>query len=160
MGEIERILSGEEDGEREGLTDEDAVPEQEGEPVTRPGDLWVMGPHRLLCGDSTVLADVERALGGVLADLCVTDLPYNVAYEGKGSTRENRTRIKNDKLSEEAFAAFVHDACVPIVAVTKVYIAMSPSQLHTLRVAFEKAGSHWSTFIVWAKNTFTLDRSD
>jgi DNA modification methylase len=160
-GEIERMLSGDEE-DAEGLTDEDAVPEPEDEPVTKPGDLWIMGEHRLLCGDATVLADVERALGGVLADMCVTDFPYNVAYEGKGSTRENRTRIKNDKMSEEAFAAFVYDACVPIVTVTKgaIYIAMSSSQLHTLRAAFEKAGGHWSTFVIWAKNTFTLGRSD
>lgn len=161
-GEIERMLSGGDDAEEEGLTDEDAVPAPEDEPVTKPGDLWIMGPHRLLCGDATVLADVERALGGVLADMAFVDPPYRVAYEGKGSTKENRKRIKNDDLGAAEFERFLTDALTGILAVTKgaVYVAMSSSELHTLRRAFEAAGGHWSTFIVWAKNTFTLGRSD
>ncbi|MBW7950795.1 MAG: DNA modification methylase [Pseudorhodoplanes sp.] len=161
-GEIDRLLAGAEGDENTGLTDEDAVPDVEEKAVTRPGELWVMGNHRLFCGDATKLADVERALGGALADLCVTDFPYNVAYEGKGSTRENRTAIRNDKMSEGAFAIFLHEACAPILSVTKgaIYIAMSSAQLHTLRAAFEAAGGHWSTFIIWAKDHFTLGRSD
>ena len=161
-GEIERILSGEEDEEREGLTDEDAVPEPEDEAVTRPGDLWIMGPHRLLCGDATRLDDIERALGGVLADMTFVDPPYRVAYEGKGATKENRKRIANDDLGAAEFERFLGDAMAGILAVTKgaVYVAMSSSELHTLRRSFEAAGGHWSTFIVWAKNTFTLGRSD
>jgi DNA modification methylase len=161
-GEIERMLSGGDDAEEEGLTDEDAVPEPEDEPVTKPGDLWIMGEHRLLCGDATVLADVERCLGGVLADMTFVDPPYRVAYEGKGSTKENRKRIKNDDLGVAEFERFLTDAMAGILAVTKgaIYVAMSSSELHTLRQAFEAAGGHWSTFIVWAKNQFTLGRSD
>ena len=161
-GEIERMLSGGDDDDAEGLTDEDAVPEPEETPITKLGDLWVMGPHRLLCGDAAVLSDVERCLGGVLADMTFVDPPYRVAYEGKGSTKENRKRIKNDDLGAAEFERFLTDALTSILAVTKgaVYVAMSSSELHTLRRAFEAAGGHWSTFIVWAKNTFTLGRSD
>jgi len=162
-GEIERILNGgEEADENAGLTDEDEIPEPEDQPVTKPGDLWLLGPHRVLCGDATSLADVERALGGVLADMTFVDPPYRVAYEGKGSTKENRKKIRNDDLGAAEFERFLTDAMAGILAVTKggVYVAMSSSELHTLRRAFEAAGGHWSTFIVWAKNTFTLGRSD
>lgn len=160
-GEIERMLSGDEE-DSGGLTDEDAVPAPEDEPVTKPGDLWIMGQHRLLCGDATVLADVERCLGDVLADMTFVDPPYRVAYEGKGSTKENRKRIENDDLGVAEFERFLTDAMAGILAVTKgaVYVAMSSSEIHTLRRAFENAGGHWSTFVVWAKNQFTLGRSD
>jgi len=67
----------------EGLTDEDAVPEAGAEPITKPGDIWVCGDHRLICGDATMLHDVEKLMGGALADMVFTDPPYNVAYVGK-----------------------------------------------------------------------------
>jgi ParB-like chromosome segregation protein Spo0J len=160
--EIERMLAGGETDEDEGLTEEDTVPAPGDEPVTKPGDLWILGPHRLLCGDATVLTDVERALGGVLADMTFVDPPYRVAYEGKGTTKENRKRIRNDDLPSADFERFLTDAMGGILAVTKgpVYVAMSSSEIHMLRRAFEAAGGHWSTFIVWAKSTFTLGRSD
>jgi DNA modification methylase len=160
--EIERLLAGGDAEQQTGLTDEDAVPEAEDDPVTRLGDLWLLGDHRVLCGDATNLADVERALGGVLADMTFVDPPYRVAYEGKGSTKANRRRISNDDLSAAAFEEFLTKACSNLLAVTKgaVYIAMSSSELHTLRAAFTKAGGHWSTFIIWAKDQFTLGRSD
>ena len=75
------------DDESDGLTDEDAVPELSAEPVTKPGDVYVLGNHRLLCGDSTVLANVEKLLDGALADMVFTDPPYNVNY---GATRSRR----------------------------------------------------------------------
>ncbi|HSF96402.1 MAG TPA: site-specific DNA-methyltransferase, partial [Thermohalobaculum sp.] len=70
-------------------------------------------------------------------------------------------RIRNDNLGD-AFAAFLYDACVNILTVTKgaVYVCMSSSELHTLQKAFAEAGGHWSTFVIWAKNTFTLGRAD
>ena len=75
------------DKDSAGLTDEDAVPEAPAEPVTKPGDVYVLGNHRLLCGDSTVLANVEKVLDGALADMVFTDPPYNVNY---GATRSRR----------------------------------------------------------------------
>ena len=156
--EIDRLLNA--DIEPAGNTDDDDVPETPEEPISKPGDLWLLGNHRLLCGDATVLGDVERVLDGGLADLTFCDPPYNVDYAG-GASRKTDRRIENDNLGN-AFEAFLYDACVNIVSVTKggIYICMSSSELHTLQKAFVEAGGHWSTFIIWAKNRFTLGRSD
>ncbi|SMO64686.1 DNA modification methylase [Thalassovita litoralis] len=146
-----------------GLTDPDDVPEVPDAPVTRPGDVWVMGKHRLLCGDSTVATDVAKVLGDVKADLCFCDPPYNVDYAGGvGAEKAGKgRRIKNDALGD-AFGQFLYDACVLINAHTDgaVYICMSSSELQTLQSAFKSAGGHWSTFIIWAKDRFTLGRAD
>jgi DNA modification methylase len=141
-----------------GLTDEDAVPEEPGPAVTKPGDLWILGAHRLLCGDATRMADVEKVLGGDLADMTFTDSPYNVDYEGKTA---RKLKIGNDALGDR-FYEFLHQACTNILAVTKgaIYMCMSSSELHTLYQAFTDAGGHWSTFVIWAKHHFTLGRSD
>ncbi|MBK5946394.1 DNA methylase N-4 [Rhodobacter veldkampii DSM 11550] len=146
-----------------GLTDPDDVPEVPEAPVTRPGDVWVMGKHRLLCGDSTVSTDVQKVLGDVKADLCFCDPPYNVDYAGGvGAEKAGKgRRIKNDALGD-GFGQFLYDACVLINAHTDgaVYICMSSSELQTLQAAFKSAGGHWSTFIIWAKDRFTLGRAD
>jgi DNA modification methylase len=117
----------------------------------------------VLCGDATVLGDVERVLGGQLADLTFTDPPYNVNYgsSAKDKLRGNKRNILNDNLGS-GFEAFLHDACGNILAVTKgaCYVCMSSSELHTLQTAFTAAGGKWSTFVIWAKHTFTLGRAD
>ncbi len=84
--------------ETEGNTDDNAVPEAPTEPETKPGDIYVLGNHRLLCGDSTVLANVEKVLDGALADMVFTDPPYNVDYgnTAKDKLRGNDRRIMND----------------------------------------------------------------
>jgi DNA modification methylase len=117
-----------------------------------------MGEHRLLCGDATRAEDLQRVLSGGLADMAFTDPPYNVAYEGKTA---QRMTIANDALGD-TFAAFLEAACRGILTCTKgaVYICMSSSELGTLKNAFEAAGGHWSTFVIWSKNAFTLGRSD
>jgi DNA modification methylase len=161
--ELETILAGGEET-TEGLTDEDAVPEPQVVVVTVPGDAWMLGEHRLLCGDSTQLDVVEKVLAGGLADMVWSDLPYNVNY---GATMKDKLRgkthrkILNDNLGED-FEQFLRDACANILAVNKgaIYICMSSSELHTLERAFREAGGHWSTFIIWAKNTFTMGRAD
>jgi DNA modification methylase len=146
-----------------GLTDPDDVPEVPEAPVTRPGDVWLLGKHRLLCGDSTVATDVQKVLGDVKADLCFCDPPYNVDYAGGvGAEKAGKgRRIKNDALGE-GFGQFLYDACVLINSHTDgaVYICMSSSELQTLQSAFKSAGGHWSTFIIWAKDRFTLGRAD
>ena len=77
--EVERLLAL---ADAEAVSDEadDEVPEPPEDPVSRPGDIWILGNHRLLCGDATLLADIERVLTGQLADMCFTDSPYNVDY--------------------------------------------------------------------------------
>ena len=146
-----------------GLTDPDEVPEPPVDPVSRPGDLWICGEHRVLCGDATVLGDVEKVLGGELADMTFCDPPYNVNYanSAKDKLRGKNRAILNDALGE-SFGAFLYDASVNILTVTKgaVYVCMSSSELDTLQKAFREAGGKWSTFVIWAKNTFTLGRAD
>ncbi|MGA2721550.1 MAG: site-specific DNA-methyltransferase [Bryobacteraceae bacterium] len=147
----------------EGGTDEDAVPETPETAVTVPGDVWVLGEHRLLCGDSTQIEAVEKVLARGLADMVFTDPPYNVNYGAtmKDKLRGKKRKIANDNLGA-GFDQFLRDACANMLAMTKgaIYICMSSSELHTLHRAFTEAGGHWSTFVIWAKNTFTMGRSD
>ena len=153
-----------------GHADDASVEAEEGElpeapviPTSRPGDLWILGEHRLLCGDATVLSDVERLMNGQLADMAVTDPPYNVDYANAAKNKiiSKDRRILNDALGE-GFHQFLYDTCVNLLMVTKgaCYVCMSSSELHTLQKAFTDAGGKWSTFIIWAKNTFTLGRAD
>jgi DNA modification methylase len=159
-GELERLLAGD---SRTGLTDDDEAPALPEQAATKPGDVWVLGAHRVLCGDATVPGDMERVLDGRLADMTFTDPPYNVSYgsSAKDKLRGNKRKLLNDDLGT-GFEAFLHDACVNILSVTKgaVYMCMSSSELHTLQRAFAAAGGKWSTFVIWAKHAFTLGRSD
>ena len=160
--ELEDLLR-EPEQEAAGHTDEDAAPEPPETAVTVAGDVWLLGEHRLLCGDSTQLEAVEKVLAGGLADMVFTDPPYNVNYGAttKDKLRGKKRKIANDDLGD-GFEQFLRDACVNMLAVTKgaVYICMSSSELHTLQKAFAAGGGHWSTFVIWAKNTFTMGRSD
>jgi DNA modification methylase len=157
--EIDRLLA--EPGEELGAADE--APDPPADPISRPGDLWMCGQHKVLCGDATVLADIEAVLAGELADLCFTDPPYNVNYANSADQKKRAKNrpILNDALGQQ-FGELLYDACVNILTVTKgaVYICMSSSELDVLQKAFRAAGGHWSTFVIWAKNTFTLGRSD
>jgi DNA modification methylase len=158
--EIDRFLANAE-ADRVGLTDDDDVPELD-QAVSTAGELWILGDHRVLCGDATVAASFERVLGGVPADLAVTDPPYNVDYRGgPASQGGGRKRILNDDLGL-GFEQFLYEACRKMLEVTKgaLYICMSSSEIDTLKKAFTEAGGHWSTFVIWAKNTFTLGRAD
>jgi DNA modification methylase len=159
-GELERLLGGE---SRTGLTEDDEAPALPEQAITQPGDLWVLGEQRLLCGDATVLADVQRVLEGRLADMTFTDPPYNVDYgsSAKDRLRGNQRKILNDDLGS-GFEQFLQDACANVLTVTRgaVYVCMSSSELDTLQRAFRAAGGRWSTFVIWAKNTFTLGRAD
>ena len=141
----------------------DEAPEPPANPVSRPGDVWICGEHRVICGDATVLGDVETVLDGELADMTFCDPPYNVNYanSAKDKQRGKDRAILNDALGE-SFGAFLYDASVNILTATKgaVYICMSSSELDTLQKAFREAGGKWSTFVIWAKNTFTLGRAD
>jgi DNA modification methylase len=160
--ELEIILADPE-ATNEGLTDEDAVPETPESAVTVPGDVWILGEHRLLCGDATQMEAVEKVLAGGLADMVFCDPPYNVNYGAtmKDTLRGTHRPIANDNLGSD-FERFLRDACVNMLAVCKggLYICMSSSEIHTLQRVFREAGGHWSTFVVWAKNTFTMGRSD
>ena len=147
----------------EGLTDDDAVPEVTDDPMSQPGDVWLLGEHRVLCGDATDPVALETLMGSDLADMAFTDPPYNVNYANTAKDKQRGTHrpILNDNLGE-GFAGFLSAACANLLNYSKgaVYIAMSSSELDTLQLAFRGAGGKWSTFIIWAKNTFTLGRAD
>jgi DNA modification methylase len=160
--EWEALIAGEAQT-KDGLTDDDAVPEVSENPISKPGDLWILGEHKLLCGDATKPDDYKMLLGDELVDMTFTDPPYNVNYANTAKEKflgKNRP-IMNDNLGE-GFGSFLFDACDNILTRTKgaIYIAMSSSELDTLQAAFRAAGGKWSTFIIWAKNTFTLGRAD
>lgn len=158
--ELDEILGVDDES---GETDEDQVPEVEDEPVSQAGDCWVLGNHRVVCGDSTSKDDLSALMQGELADMAFTDPPYNVDYgnNAKDKMRGKDRRILNDNLGDD-FQSFLKLALENLLQVTKgaCYVAMSSSELDTLQKAFRDAGGKWSTFIVWAKNTFTLGRSD
>ena len=160
--EWEALIAGEE-STKDGLTDDDAVPEVTENPISKTGDIWILGQHKLLCGDATKSDDYKVLLGEELVDMTFTDPPYNVNYANTAKEKllgKNRP-IMNDNLGE-GFGSFLFDACDNILTHTKgaIYIAMSSSELDTLQAAFRAAGGKWSTFIIWAKNTFTLGRAD
>lgn len=110
--ELSKLLPDKTDGN----TDQDEVPEVPADPITKPGDVWLMGKHRLLCGDSTSVDDMEKLTSGQLVDMWLTDPPYNVAYEG--GTKDKLT-IQNDNMGDEQFRAFLRDAYVTADTVMK-----------------------------------------
>jgi DNA modification methylase len=142
----------------DGLADPDALPSDQEQVVTVLGDVWALGQQRLLSGDATQMADIEKVLAGGLADMVFSDPPYNIAYEGKTA---KKLTIGNDALGEK-FYDFLRESSADMLAVTKgaIYMCMSSSEWHTLFRAFSDAGGHWSTFVICAKPHFTLGRSD
>lgn len=144
-----------------GLTDDDDAPEVAEVAISRPGDVWVLGSHRLMCGDSTSVADVERLMDGYKADLIVTDPPYNVAYEG--GTAEKLT-IQNDSMSGEAFFQFLLAAYGAMFAVAKdgagLYVFHADSEGVNFRKAMTDAGFKLAQCCVWVKQSLVLGRQD
>jgi DNA modification methylase len=159
---LAEIMAGEETTV-DGQTDDDAVPEVSVTPISRPGDVWELGNHRLVCGDATDPKSYELLMADAKADMIVTDPPYNVDYanSAKDKMRGKDRPILNDNLGD-GFYDFLLAAMTPMLSRCSgaVYVAMSSSELDTLQSAFRAAGGKWSTFIIWAKNTFTLGRAD
>ena len=127
----------------------------------QPGDLYLIDGHRLLCGDSTSLSNVERLAGGERVDLLLTDPPYNVDYTG--GTAEKLT-IQNDKKTDKDFRAFLTDAFVAVDSVLKpggvFYIWHADSEGLNFRLAANSAGWGIRQCLVWVKNTFVVGRQD
>ena len=138
-----------------GLTDEDAVPDAPDRPVSIGGDLWVLGRHRVLCGNATDLEAVRRLVGGEHADLVFTDPPYNVDYEGY---TEDRLKIKGDRMSDADFKQFLESAFHSYRNVVKpgasLYVCHASSVQREFQNALEAAGFEMRCQIIWAKNTF------
>ena len=138
-----------------GLTDEDAVPELSEAPISLPGDLWILGDHRLLVDDATDPNAVAKLLADRPADLVFTDPPYNVDYEGY---TEQRLKIKGDRMSDAAFREFLKGAFRSYRTIVKpgasMYVCHSSSWQREFQNALEAAGFEVRCQIIWAKNTF------
>ncbi|PZT87851.1 MAG: DNA modification methylase [Acinetobacter sp.] len=131
------------------------------EPKTKEGDVWILGKHRLMCGDSCNQTDMEKLVGGDLVDMWLTDPPYNVAYEGK--TKDALT-IKNDKMDNDSFRVFLRDAYVTADTVMKsgavFYIWHADSEGYNFRGAAFDAGWKVRQCLIWNKNSIVLGRQD
>lgn len=145
----------------EGLTDPDDVPEPPAEPVSKPGDVWVLGNHRLMCGDSTSIDAVEKLMDGDRADQLITDPPYNVAYQGK--TKDALT-IQNDSMGDDQFRQFLRDAFTAADAVMKpgavFYIWHADLEGYNFRGACKDMGWQVRQCLVWAKDSMVMGRQD
>jgi DNA modification methylase len=156
--ELDRLLAGL-DGEKGGNEDEDVVPEPPETPISRPGDLWILGRHRLLCGDATRASDVARLLGDVRPHLMVTDPPYGVDYDPSwrneaGVSATTRTgRVSNDDRADwrEAWALFPGDVA---------YVWHAGVHARTVAESLDASGFPIRSQIIWSKSRFVLGRGD
>jgi DNA modification methylase len=138
--------------------DPDDAPDLPEEPKTKPGDVYVLGPHRLVCGDSTDINSLNRLMRGELADCCWTDPPYNVAYETKAG------KIANDDLNDAEFRDFLSGAFGCAFASMKtgasIYVAHADTEGLNFRATFTAAGFKLSGCLIWSKDSLVLGRSD
>jgi DNA modification methylase len=138
-----------------GLTDEDAVPDVPERPVSVAGDLWLLGDHRVLCGDATDVKAVRKLVAGEQADLVFTDPPYNVDYEGYTA---DKLTIKGDKMKPAEFDKFLRGTFASYRAVVKqgasMYVCHASSVQREFQNALEASGFEVRCQIIWAKNTF------
>lgn len=153
--EIDTLL-----GKTGGRTDPDDIPPTPEIPTSREGDIWIMGDHLVMCGDSTNAASFAELMGDDLADMVFTDPPYNVDYQGKAGS------IKNDKLSPEKFSNLLAGAFSCLYKFLRpgggIYVAHADAgQIGvTFRQTFLAAGFKLASCLVWLKNQFILGRAD
>ena len=171
-----QALSGFDDVELDDLLGEkaakkgDALPEASETVVSQRGDVWMLGAHRVMCGDSTSAADMAVLMDGQAASLIVTDPPYNVAYEAKvdsqntQSVRRAVSRIENDSMEDAAFRAFLRDAFLCMHGAAKpgapCYVFHADTEGVNFREAFQEAGFYLSQVLVWVKSSLVMGRSD
>lgn len=129
----------------EGLTDEDDVPDVPETPVTVEGDIWVLGNHRLMCGDSTSIDAVDKLMDGARADMVFTDPPYNIDYQG---VSDKRDKIANDKMADVDFVEFLKDS---IMGCETMYVCCSWQYAHLFREALEGIARAPKAMIIWDK---------
>ena len=158
--EISELIAEFEAGAEQPKANDDAVPPIQEAYTSVRGDVWVLGRHRLMCGDSTSIDDVKTLMAGVGVDMVFTDPPYNVDYQGSAGS------IKNDNMSNSAFHQFLRDAFVAAYAVMEdgapIYVSHADGgeMGEAFRTAFVAAGFKLAACLIWKKNMFTLGRSD
>jgi DNA modification methylase len=133
----------------------DEIPEK---PFSQPGDIYELGPHRLMCGDSTDSKQVATLLDGHEVDMIFTDPPYNVDYEGTAG------KIKNDKMEDDSFYLFLYEAFQNMFEHTKpggaIYVCHADTEGLNFRNAFKNAGYKLAECLIWVKNALVLGRQD
>ncbi|OPX88615.1 MAG: DNA adenine methyltransferase YhdJ [Pelotomaculum sp. PtaB.Bin104] len=146
---------------REDNFDADAEVAKITNPITQRRDVWELGKHRLMCGDSTLASDLEKLMSGQQADLVLTDPPYNVDYEG---ATKDKLKIQNDKMQDEKFLQFLTDAFILMNKHSKkgapIYVFHTDSEGYNFRNAFKQAGYLLRQCLVWVKNSLVLGRQD
>jgi len=144
-----------------GLTSDDAVPDAPKQPVTVKGDVWNLGNHRLMCGDSTSVADLETLCENQLVDMWLTDPPYNVAYVGK---TKDALVIQNDEMGDQDFRQFLVDAYSAADTVMKkgavFYIWHADSEGYNFRGAAHDIGWQIRQCLIWRKQSMVMGRQD
>lgn len=149
--------------------DVDKAVEEIKTPISKKGDIWILGNHRLMCGDSTSAEDVNNLINGATMDLCITDPPYNVNYgsineSGYGKQRENGNKILNDNMDDESFYLFLKAFYTQMIRVLKpggaYYIFHADTEGYNFRKALIDAGGQVKQNLIWVKNTFVLGRQD
>ena len=145
----------------EGLVDEDQVPPEPETPVTVLGDIWQLGRHRVMCGDSTSIDAVDELMGGHLADMWLTDPPYNVDYTGR---TKDALKIENDKMDDNSFRQFLRDAYSAADANMKegavFYIWHADLEGYNFRGAAADIGWQVRQCLIWSKNSMVMGRQD
>ena len=145
----------------EDAVDDDFDESEVKESICKPGDLWILGEHRLLCGDSTKPDDISRLMDGELADLWLTDPPYNVAYEGK---TKDRLTIENDSKGDSEFRDFLIACYAAANANMKggaaFYIWHADIEGYNFRYACHEVGWKVRECLIWQKNTMVMGRQD
>lgn len=155
------------------FNEDEALEQAEAEPVTKLGDVWLLGRHRLMCGDSTSQDDMAVLMNGEIADLVVTDPPYNVNYGDKAEMLDeylpakghrNINHIKNDNMDNQSFYSFLlatyQSAYEFMRAGAAIYVFHAESTGHIFRQAFLDAGLKLAQCLIWEKNAFVLGRQD
>lgn len=148
-----------EDTLKDTVNDDDAPEVDYGEPDSKPGEVYQLGPHRLMCGDSTSAEDMAKLMDGAKADLIITDPPYNVNYEGG-----NGKKIQNDNMSDKKFLNFLTDAFGVMLGVLKnggaFYIWHGDSEGYNFRQAVKNCNGRVRECLIWVKNSFVFGRMD
>lgn len=143
---------------------EDDYEERDVEPRAKLGDVWRLGAHRLMCGDSTDPNAIERLMGGCLADMVFTDPPWNVNYGATDHPTWKSRSILNDYMPTEDFKHFMESAFLCMNNASKegamTYVVMSAQEWGNLMLALAENDYHWSSTIIWAKDQLVLSRKD
>ena len=149
------------EGEEVEVIEDEFEEELPAEPISKLGDIYQLGRHRLMCGDSTNSLEVEKLMGNKKADLLITDPPYNVAYEGKG---KEAITIKNDSKETNEFHSFLYEAFSAAINNMKLgssfYVWYASSEVVNFHTALEEAGFLVKQELIWNKNSMVLSRQD